>query len=262
MLKGLRRKLLWLHTLVERNCRSLRSYATHCRRRTVSPNNTDHWLHLQVRPTSETLVNWCLSQWVTSYRDLPQRLNQVALQPVPVFVAGALSQHLSVSCAGCAVVQCSALGEKAKIAASKLRIFMARGAQRPRDSGVHRCVGAQGTESSKPPFRKRPRARRGRTSSCTRILPATSARLRLFLESKARARLSRGLRTLTASRCGNLLVGGFHHNLCHGHAGLGGGRARVAVRHQPQPRPEFRCSIALFACPVCLRNACGASRCS
>ena len=31
---------------------------------------------LVVRPTSETLVNWCLQRWVKSYRDLPLRLNQ------------------------------------------------------------------------------------------------------------------------------------------------------------------------------------------
>ena len=31
---------------------------------------------LVIRPTSETSVNWCLEKWVSSYRDLPLRLNQ------------------------------------------------------------------------------------------------------------------------------------------------------------------------------------------
>ena len=31
---------------------------------------------LVIRPTSETSVNWCLERWISSYRDLPLRLNQ------------------------------------------------------------------------------------------------------------------------------------------------------------------------------------------
>jgi prolyl-tRNA synthetase len=31
---------------------------------------------LAIRPTSETSINWCLERWISSYRDLPLRLNQ------------------------------------------------------------------------------------------------------------------------------------------------------------------------------------------
>eukprot|EP01043_Picozoa_sp_COSAG02_P033127 COSAG02_NODE_2248_length_9373_cov_31.225361_3_plen_557_part_00 len=31
---------------------------------------------LAIRPTSETSMNWCLERWISSYRDLPLRLNQ------------------------------------------------------------------------------------------------------------------------------------------------------------------------------------------
>ena len=31
---------------------------------------------LVIRPTSETSVNWCMERWISSYRDLPLRLNQ------------------------------------------------------------------------------------------------------------------------------------------------------------------------------------------
>eukprot|EP01044_Picomonas_judraskeda_P012302 COSAG03_NODE_1752_length_3569_cov_10.712377_2_plen_576_part_00 len=31
---------------------------------------------LVIRPTSETSINWCLERWISSYRDLPVRLNQ------------------------------------------------------------------------------------------------------------------------------------------------------------------------------------------